>query len=72
MSEGQPEGSEGLSEGSEGLTKGLEGLPGGWGGHMHGHTDVHTNRISPHSTGLCPLLGPLILCNLKEAGQGNR
>ena len=26
---------------------------------MDGQTDIQTNRISPHSTGLCTLSGPL-------------
>ena len=44
---------------------------------MDGRTDGWTDRISPHSTGHCPLSGPLPsyflrLGNIKEAGQGNR
>ena len=56
-SEGLLEGSEGLSEGSEGLPEGSEGLLGGpvGGGRTYGQTD----GISPHSTGLRPLSGPL-------------
>ena len=70
VSEGLSEGSEGLSEGSEGLPEGPEGpegLPEGpeeaWGGRTYGRTDVRlyirTDGISPHSTGLRPLSGPL-------------
>ena len=57
-SKGQLVGSEGLPEGFEGQQEGSEGQLGGdvW-------TDVCTYgqmyRISPHSTGLCPLSGPL-------------
>ena len=54
--EGQPEGSQGPSEGSKGLPEESEGLPGGTGG---GRTYGRTDGISPHSTGLRPLLGPL-------------
>ena len=64
-SEGQPAGSEGQPAGSEGQPEG-----GGW-------MDGWTNGISPHSTGLCPLSGPLPCCplrlqHIKEAGQGYR
>ena len=55
--EGLPEVPEGLPEGPEGLPEGPESLPGGWGGD--GWTDGRTDRISPHSTGLRPLSGPL-------------
>ena len=58
-SKGLVEGSEDLPEGSEGLPEGSEGLPGGLGGRTYGRTDVLTNGISPHFTGLHPLLGPL-------------
>ena len=57
--------------------RGLRACQEGWGGRMDRQTDVRTDGISPHSTGVCPLSGPLPcyllrLCNLKEAGQGNR
>ena len=71
-SDGLSEGPEGLSEGSEGLPEGPEGLPEGPEGpeglpegpeEAQGGTDVRTygrtDGISPHSTGLCPLSGPL-------------
>ena len=63
-SEGLPERFVALPEGSEGLQEGSEGLSGGQGGgrtygQMYGCTDGRTDRISPHSTGLHPLLGPL-------------
>ena len=46
-------------------------------GLTHRWTNGQTNRISPHSTGLCPLSGllpcySLRLQNSKEAGQGKR
>ena len=57
---------------SEGLPEGSEGLPGGGGGQMdeqtNGQTDGQTDGISPHSTGLRPLLGPLPK-NLKETPE---
>ena len=78
----------GLSEGPEGLLEGPEGLLGGRGGmdgrtdgwmdkRTDGLTDGRMDGISPHSTGRCPLSGPLPcyylrLHNIKEAGQGNR
>ena len=73
-SKGLPEGPEGLPEEPEGLPEGPEGLSGGWG---DGRTYGRTYGISPHSTGLCPLLVllpcyPLKLHNIKEAGQVNR
>ena len=48
--------------------------PPGW---MDTRMYGRTLRISPHSTGLCPLSGlrscyPLRLQNIKEAGQGNQ
>ena len=52
-SEGQPAGSEGQLEGSGGQPGGSEGQP------ERGRTYVRTYGISPHSTGLRPLLGPL-------------
>ena len=62
-SESLSERSGGLSEGSEGLPEGPEGLPEGLGGGTEVRTDVRmgvwTYRISPHSTGLCSLLGLL-------------
>ena len=47
------------------------------GGQTDRWTDGGTDRISPHSTGLCSLLGllpcyPLRLDNINKAGQGNR
>ena len=73
--EGLPEGPEGLPEGREGLPEGPEGLSGRYQGQ--GGTDLRKYGIFPHSTGLCPLSGPLPcyflrLHNIKEAGQGNR
>ena len=47
---------EGLPGGPESLPEGPEGLPGAQGERMDGRTD----GISPHSTGLCPLSGPLL------------
>ena len=62
-SEGLPEGFEGQPEGSEGLSEGSEGLPEGSDRRASGGTDVRTDGwtdgISPHSTGLRPLSGPL-------------
>ena len=67
-SEGQLEGCAGPPEGFEGLLEWPEclqaeplGLQGGLGGdgQMDGQTDGLTNGISPHSTELCPLSGPL-------------
>ena len=51
-----------------------DGWKDGW---MYGRTCRWKDGISPHSTGLSPLLGllphyPLTLHNIKEAGQGNR
>ena len=58
--EGLPEGPEDLPDGPESLPEGHEGLPEAQGDvRMDRCTDRWTNRISPHSTGLCPLLGPL-------------
>ena len=68
-SEAHQEGSEELPVGFEGLP---EGLPEGLGGRMYGRID----GVSPHSTGLHPLL-ELSPCyhlrhnKIKEAGQGN-
>ena len=82
--EGLAEGPGGLTEGPEGLPEGLEGLPGVPGGtdvrrHRQtiGQMDGRTDRIFPHSTGVCPLSGPLPcyplrLHYIKEAGQGYR
>ena len=53
--EGLPVGPEGLPVGPKGQPVGPEGLPGGGGGG----TDVQMYGISPHSTGLFPLLGLL-------------
>ena len=74
-SEALPERFEALLERFEALPEGSEGLSGGPGGD--GRTDVRTDGISPHSTGLCPLSGPLPcyllrLYDIKEAGQGYR
>ena len=52
---GQLEGSEGLLKGCEGQQEGSKGHPAG----SEGKGDKWTNRISLHSTGLCPLLGPV-------------
>ena len=64
--EGLPEGLEGLPEGFEDLPEGPEGLLGGlracyWGlsRGSQGQGDKWMDGISPHSTGLCPLSGPL-------------
>ena len=67
MVEGQLEGSEGQLEGSEGHLSGSEGQPGGK-GWMVGQTDIQANRISPHSTGLCPLSG-LLAKKEEEIGE---
>ena len=53
--EGLPVGPEGLPVGPKGQPVGPEGLPGGGGRG----TDVQMYGISPHSTGLFPLLGLL-------------
>ena len=60
--EGQPEGFEGQPEGFEGLLRGSEGLSDGSEGQLRvvdrpigGCAD----GISAHSSGLCPLSGPL-------------
>ena len=57
---GQPAGSEDQPEGGQ-----MDGRTGRW----------MADTISPHSTGLCPLLGPLPyyplqLHHIKEVGQG--
>ena len=62
--EAVPEGPEGLPEGPKGMPEGPKGLPGGLGdgqsdGWIYRRTDGWTDGISPHSTGLRPLLGPL-------------
>ena len=59
-SKGQPEWSErfeGQLEGSGGKPAGPEDQPEGE--QMNGRTDGRTYGISPHSTGLRPLSGPL-------------
>ena len=65
---GLPERSEGLPEGPEGLPEGPEeaGGDGRTYGRTDGRTDVRTYGISPHSTGLRPLSGPLP----KKQGKG--
>ena len=55
-SKGHPERPEGLPEGPEGLPEGSEAA---LGGQTYGWTDGWMDGISPHSTGLCPLSGPL-------------
>ena len=58
--EALPEGPEGLPEGPEGLPEGPKGLPGGLGdGRLDGWTYRRTDGISPPSTGIYPLSGPL-------------
>ena len=77
---GLPEGPEGLPEGPEGLPEGPEGLFGesqGQGGdgrtdvRTYGRTDGRTYGISPHSTGLRPLSGPLPKKNRKSITDEN-
>ena len=42
-----------------GWASGLAGWPRGGNGRTDGQMDERTNGKSPHSTGLCPLSGPL-------------
>ncbi len=57
-SEAQLDGSEAQLEGSKGHLEGSKVQP-RRDGQTNGQTDGRTNGKSPHSTGLCPLLGPL-------------
>ena len=62
--EAVPEGPEGLPEGPKGMPEGPKGLPGGLGdgrsdGWTYRRTDGRTDGISPPSTGIYPLSGPL-------------
>ena len=80
---GLSEGPKGLSEGLEGLPEGPQGLPIGPKGLLEGPQglprsprrdrwkNVQMDRISPHFTGLCPLLG-LLPCYPLETSQHPR
>ena len=62
--EAVPEGPVGLPEGPKGMPEGPKGLPGGLGdgqsdGWTYRRTDGRTDGISPPSTGIYPLSGPL-------------
>ena len=60
-----------MTEGPPGIAKGSPGLSEGFKGS--GGTDGRTNEISPHSTGLRPLSGPLPKKrSITDRGQDNQ